>query len=122
MSYSLYRFFVFLFSLMIRRPPRSTLFPYTTLFRSWRAQGAMRITKEIDPISRELVAYHTQYVRSLDRAIYMDGRPHPPDYAPHTWEGFSTGRFEGNDLVITTTHLKESYIRRNGPTMSDNVK
>src|SRR2546422_6895038 len=26
---------------MIRRPPRSTLFPYTTLFRSvWREQGA----------------------------------------------------------------------------------
>src|SRR5438270_9005659 len=23
---------------MIRRPPRSTLFPYTTLFRSWRLQ------------------------------------------------------------------------------------
>src|SRR5688572_31067090 len=22
---------------MIRRPPRSTLFPYTTLFRSWKA-------------------------------------------------------------------------------------
>src|SRR2546422_3347935 len=31
---------------MIRRPPRSTLFPYTTLFRSkfsaWRPLGAMR--------------------------------------------------------------------------------
>src|ERR1039457_701422 len=27
-------FFVSLFFLMIRRPPRSTLFPYTTLFRS----------------------------------------------------------------------------------------
>src|ERR1039458_10688401 len=25
------------FFLMIRRPPRSTLFPYTTLFRSWRS-------------------------------------------------------------------------------------
>src|SRR5437879_1630814 len=25
----------FIFFLMIRRPPRSTLFPYTTLFRSW---------------------------------------------------------------------------------------
>ena len=25
---------VFVFFLMIRRPPRSTLFPYTTLFRS----------------------------------------------------------------------------------------
>src|SRR5256885_6590752 len=24
---------------MIRRPPRSTLFPYTTLFRSWSARG-----------------------------------------------------------------------------------
>src|SRR2546422_9599100 len=28
------RFYVFFFFLMIRRPPRSTLFPYTTLFRS----------------------------------------------------------------------------------------
>src|SRR6266852_8799442 len=28
------------FVLMIRRPPRSTLFPYTTLFRSWRAAPA----------------------------------------------------------------------------------
>src|SRR3712207_8708731 len=30
---------IFLFFLMIRRPPRSTLFPYTTLFRSgWKEQ------------------------------------------------------------------------------------
>src|SRR6185437_16686293 len=28
--------FIFFFFLMIRRPPRSTLFPYTTLFRSTR--------------------------------------------------------------------------------------
>src|SRR3712207_8632074 len=27
-----------LFFLMIRRPPRSTLFPYTTLFRSWEVR------------------------------------------------------------------------------------
>src|SRR5229473_4260758 len=31
------RWCVFFFFLMIRRPPRSTLFPYTTLFRSRRA-------------------------------------------------------------------------------------
>src|SRR2546428_4157575 len=31
---------------MIRRPPRSTLFPYTTLFRSPRAQGAPRAPRE----------------------------------------------------------------------------
>src|SRR3712207_9162097 len=30
---------VFVFFLMIRRPPRSTLFPYTTLFRSPGAVG-----------------------------------------------------------------------------------
>src|SRR5687768_17802049 len=34
--------FIFLFFLMIRRPPRSTLFPYTTLFRSAWAAGRHR--------------------------------------------------------------------------------
>src|SRR2546422_7459791 len=32
----------FFFFLMIRRPPRSTLFPYTTLFRSPRLCGCLR--------------------------------------------------------------------------------
>src|SRR5258707_5140451 len=32
----------FFFFLMIRRPPRSTLFPYTTLFRSWRAHDGSK--------------------------------------------------------------------------------
>src|SRR5256885_13023524 len=32
--------YIFFFFLMIRRPPRSTLFPYTTLFRS-RSSGAV---------------------------------------------------------------------------------
>src|SRR5438874_10375472 len=30
---------------MIRRPPRSTLFPYTTLFRSWREPDLERHTR-----------------------------------------------------------------------------
>src|SRR2546427_13081533 len=33
-------FTLFFFFLMIRRPPRSTLFPYTTLFRSGRVSRA----------------------------------------------------------------------------------
>src|SRR2546422_7037491 len=37
-SSHLFIFFCFFF-LMIRRPPRSTLFPYTTLFRSALARG-----------------------------------------------------------------------------------
>src|SRR5207237_9780199 len=40
-SYSLASFSsLFFFFLMLRRPPRSTLFPYTTLFRSGREQQA----------------------------------------------------------------------------------
>src|SRR2546427_1667089 len=35
--------FVFFFFLMIRRPPRSTLFPYTTLFRSH--EPALRVDR-----------------------------------------------------------------------------
>src|SRR2546430_5289500 len=38
---------------MIRRPPRSTLFPYTTLFRSPRAQGPGRQLLEPDRGSRD---------------------------------------------------------------------
>src|SRR5215210_8506218 len=34
--------FIFFFFLMIRRPPRSTLFPYTTLFRSRSGASAWR--------------------------------------------------------------------------------
>src|SRR5829696_10083104 len=37
-----FHFFLFFF-LMIRRPPRSTLFPYTTLFRSTPVAGCQSI-------------------------------------------------------------------------------
>src|SRR2546425_12387771 len=42
---------------MIRRPPRSTLFPYTTLFRSWRpglGDGRDEFTGRGEPIRRRL--------------------------------------------------------------------
>ena len=86
---------------------------------NWYYGGGLRITKENDPISRELTAYHIQFFRAPDRPVYMDGRPHPPEWAPHTWAGFSTGKFDGNTLVITTTHMKESYIRANTAVFSE---
>ncbi len=74
-----------------------------------------QISKIIDPVSRQTVAWRLVCtICNIDRWIWMDGRPHPPQGALHTWEGFSTGRWEGNILVITVTHLKESYTRRNG--------
>src|SRR5688572_32594480 len=39
-------YFLLLFFLVIRRPPRSTLFPYTTLFRSQRREAPARIAVE----------------------------------------------------------------------------
>src|SRR5256885_2329363 len=38
---------LFFFFLMIRRPPRSTLFPYTTLFRSHRPGARSRRSTEV---------------------------------------------------------------------------
>jgi glyoxylase-like metal-dependent hydrolase (beta-lactamase superfamily II) len=58
-------------------------------------------------------------MRSLDRPVFMDGRPHPPAWAPHSWTGFSTGEWVGNTLKVTTTHLKDGYLKRGGPQTSD---
>src|SRR5256885_1445257 len=44
----------FFFFLMIRRPPRSTLFPYTTLFRSARAQYAHAIAVLVGKTPEEM--------------------------------------------------------------------
>ena len=85
----------------------------------WRGPSQLRISKEVDPVSRQITAFHAEWLRSVDRAIYLDGRPHPPADAMHTWAGFSTGRWNGNVLVVDVTHLKEGYLRRNGLPRSD---
>jgi glyoxylase-like metal-dependent hydrolase (beta-lactamase superfamily II) len=85
----------------------------------WRGVGGARILKDLDPISREIVGYRVQFMRSLDRPIFVDGRPHPPAWAPHSWSGFSTGEWIGQTLKVTTTHLKDGYLRRGGPQTSD---
>jgi len=85
----------------------------------WRGLGGARILKEQDPLTRDVRAYHIQFMRSLDWPIYMDGRPHPPAYAPHSWTGFSTGEWVGNTLKVTTTHLKDGYLKRGGPQTTD---
>jgi hypothetical protein len=52
----------------------------------------MRIEKLEDPINRQLIAYRVSYDETPgDRMIWLDHRPHPSEYAEHSWEGFSTG-------------------------------
>src|SRR5256885_15819846 len=45
--------FIFFFFLMIRRPPRSTLFPYTTLFRSLQQRWTADPAHPHQPTGRE---------------------------------------------------------------------
>ena len=82
--------------------------------------AGMRIWEERDRDSQQLIAIHTHHFAwGTERTIWMDGRPHPPDYALHTSQGFSTGKWEGDILTVYTTHLKEGWIRRNGIPRSD---
>ena len=37
----------------------------------WRGVGGARILKELDPISRDIVGYRMQFMRSLDRPIFL---------------------------------------------------
>jgi hypothetical protein len=85
-----------------------------------RGPANLRIWEEIDTPTQQLIAFHTHISwQAPERTIYMDGRPHPPEYAAHTWQGFSTGKWEGDMLTVTTDHLKIGWIRRNGVPRSD---
>jgi hypothetical protein len=85
-----------------------------------RGPANLRIWKEVDKDSQQLIAYHTHISwQAPERTIWMDDRPHPPAYAAHTWQGFSTGKWDGDVLTVVTTHLKTGWIRRNGIPRSD---
>jgi len=80
----------------------------------------LRIWEEKHPKTQDLLAIkHYSSTYEQTRTIWMDGRPHPGPNAPHTWMGFSTGRFDGDMLVVDTTHIKHGWVRRNGLPMSD---
>jgi hypothetical protein len=82
----------------------------------------MRISKVVDEATQRLVAfmiYRAGAGGSTTRMLWMDGRPHPPEYAAHTWQGFSTGTWEGRMLTVQTTHIKAGWIQRNGVPASD---
>jgi len=82
----------------------------------------IRIWETINPKTQELVAIHVQHFAwNTVRTIWMDGRAHPPENAQHMAMGFSTGEFDGQHLRVTTTHLKEGWLRRNGVARSWNA-
>jgi glyoxylase-like metal-dependent hydrolase (beta-lactamase superfamily II) len=95
--------------------------PYTIPYMFF-GPNQFRIWEEKHPDTQELIAIK-MYLGTYQqrRTIWMDGRPHPPEYAPHTFMGFSTGEWNGDTLTITTTHIKAGYFRRTGIPASDRI-
>ena len=95
--------------------------PYTLPYMFF-GPNQFRIWQEHNQDTQELVAIRMHLgTYQQERTIWMDGRPHPPEYAPHTYMGFSTGVWNGDTLTITTTHIKAGYFRRTGIPASDRI-
>src|SRR5688572_33201401 len=79
------------FFLMIRRPPRSTLFPYTTLFRSLLVApclNCLEAVKKPPPVAFKVmcllpikIGRAVQQRKSVDRKSGSAGMPRPISYA-----------------------------------------
>ena len=93
--------------------------PHPVTYAMRGQPGNIRIGKIDDTDTGQIIAYTIHGTYGRPRTIWMDGRPHPSERAPHTWAGFSTGKWEANALVVTTTHIKMGWIMRNGVPTSD---
>src|SRR2546426_5058517 len=78
---------------MIRRPPRSTLFPYTTLFRSRHPHAPLR-SREQEPPPHRILAHHAHELGRGDPAHDL------PPGAPVIGDRKST-RLNSSHLVIS---------------------
>jgi len=69
----------------------------------------------------EFVIIKLEYF-DMVRIVFMDGRPEPPADYPHSKTGYSRGHWEGDTLVVETTHLEPATITNNGLAHSDKVR
>src|SRR3712207_8180695 len=96
---------------MIRRPPRSTLFPYTTLFRSDRAPAALLTEAGEAPVERELPFVDGDAVR----AVLAGATPAPP---PSTRSEEHTSELQSRQYLVCRLLLEkknESRAKVNTP-------
>src|SRR3712207_8761753 len=75
------------FFLMIRRPPRSTLFPYTTLFRSGCAQAVFfQVGRELlEDLVRAPYEARCAYLDRRRASEHQLGHIRPAHHAPATY-------------------------------------
>ena len=79
----------------------------------WRHRSAPEIFQQDDKI--------TFATNSGVRHIYLDGRE-PPEFLPHSAMGFSSGRWEGDHLVVETTLLSAGVKGYMGEVYSENSR
>lgn len=70
--------------------------------------------------SDKLIVFRLEYYDQV-RVVFMDGRKHPGADYPHSTVGHSVGHWEGDTLVVDTTHLASSTMMGNGLRHSDDV-
>src|SRR6266700_6055658 len=98
-SFIIHKFFFFL---MIRRPPRSTLFPYTTLFRSARCADADGLFRLADPQCRAHVRdrkstrLNSSHVK-ISYAVFCLNKKKKKKYYLFLWKKKKTYEQESND-------------------------
>jgi cyclase len=98
--------------------PEHQCTPHPAAYQTW-GPNTLIVNKEYDRVRRVVEAIRLDGTYGLDRIVWMDGRAHAPPEALHTFQGFSTGHWEGDSLVVDTTHMKPGWLRRNGTPTSE---
>jgi hypothetical protein len=84
-----------------------------------RPWGLPHLTKAVHTPRLLVLLYE---VNAMYRQIFTDGRPHPVDPTP-SWNGYSTGTWEGDTLVIQTIGFNDDlWLDTGGSPMSNSGK
>src|SRR5256886_5927214 len=89
---------------MIRRPPRSTLFPYTTLFRSKRAVILIQYTGFLDSLNA-IRAVAVEYKQPICMMVGLLG--HEPERAPNERSEEHTSELQSQSNLVCRLLLEK---------------
>ena len=72
--------------------PEHQCTPHPAAYQTW-GPNTLSVNKVYDRIRRVVIGIRLDGTFGLDRVVWMDGRPPPPDEALYTFNGFSTGHW-----------------------------
>src|SRR3712207_8928536 len=105
------RMMIYIFFLMIRRPPRSTLFPYTTLFRSFLALAVSQ------PPERNALTVRSKAPQERERTapFWLIRALHPPRHRqrdrPISWRSEEhTSELQSRQYLVCRLLLEKKKV------------